>query len=175
MHPPQQQPQRPPAPTLQYGPPPGQPPMGPPPGWRPPPPKERLSTLNFVLVSIGAVFVVTGLIIVLIRQTASTSPSISASPSNTPSGRMEVAKPTGPQGRAYVAALKEIDPGLAVNKDRAIRRGIAICDRMLNGMDNSKYSLPEYVVLELSGGHATINEEQARQVIQLVAAWCKAA
>ncbi|GGS88455.1 DUF732 domain-containing protein [Nonomuraea spiralis] len=73
----------------------------------------------------------------------------------------------------YLAALDAIDPGLVVNEERALRRGQRVCDRILRGSDGGTMSLEEYTVAELSGGNATINEAQAKQVIKAVKVWCK--
>ena len=45
-----------------------------------------------------------------------------------------------------------------------------MCDRILNPAGRG--DLTEYVVAALSGGDATINAAQAKQVIQAVKVWC---
>lgn len=109
----------------------------------------------------------------------------SSEPTSSPSGDVEeptsqssvastskVPTPDVGQKADYLAALEAIDSGLVANEDRAIRRGRAICDRILRGSDGGM-SLDKYTVEELSGGNATINEAQAKQVIKAVKVWCK--
>src|SRR5690606_10506513 len=87
--------------------------------------------------------------------------------------RQVVPTPDAGQAAAYLAALERIDPGLVANAERAIRRGRSICDRIINPRGGTM-TLEEYVVAELSGGNATIDEAQARQVIRAVKVWCPA-
>lgn len=70
---------------------------------------------------------------------------------------------------SYLAGLTEINPGLSVHEERALRRGRRICER-LNGGSNGGMSVSKYVVLELSGGNATISEAEAHQAIDLAKA-----
>lgn len=66
--------------------------------------------------------------------------------------------------QGYIAELGAIDPGLIVNTDRAIRRGENTCD-MLSQEDIVPERAISQTVERMSGGNATINEEQAQQVI----------
>ncbi|MFJ2029435.1 hypothetical protein [Streptosporangium sp. NPDC087985] len=171
MHPPQQQPQQwPPAPPQPYGQPTQH--MQPPPGQHRPPTK---SGVGRGLAVAGGVVLALAVIGGLLKLTGgedetAASPSASASPT-AGAERVVAAEPTRSQQRAYLAALKEIDPGLTVNPTRVMRRAGRVCDRLLNEPDG----LPKYTVLELSGGNATIDEDQAKQVIDAVAAWCRPA
>ncbi|MDQ3151758.1 MAG: DUF732 domain-containing protein [Actinomycetota bacterium] len=65
----------------------------------------------------------------------------------------------------YLAGLTEIDPGLTVNEDRAIRRATNICLDIAQGTDEA--TVIGNTVQRLSGGNATINEAQAAQVVEL--------
>ncbi|WP_214317267.1 hypothetical protein [Nonomuraea sediminis] len=98
-------------------------------------------------------------------------------PQSTPSPRAQPSvasrTPSEAQERVYLAKLKAIDPGLVVNTERAIRRAENICGRILDGADGGKLTLEQYVVQELSGGNATIDQAQARQVIKAVKVWCR--
>lgn len=85
--------------------------------------------------------------------------------------RRPVPTPDAAQRAAYLAALEEIDPGLAVHEERAIRRGRAVCDRILN--PEGRGDITRYTVQALSGGDAQIDAAQARQVIKAVRAWCR--
>jgi hypothetical protein len=96
-------------------------------------------------------------------------PTASSAPVQPVSG---VPTPDAGQQADYLAALKEIDPGLVVNEERAIRRGRAICDRIIN-KSGSAASLVSYTVEELSGGNATIDQAQAKKAIKAVKVWCE--
>ncbi len=85
-----------------------------------------------------------------------------------------VPTPDAGQAAAYLEALRGIDPGLVVNEERAIRRGRAICDRIINPPGGKNMTLAQYTVAELSGGNATINQAQAYEVIKAVKVWCPA-
>ncbi|MGI9000907.1 MAG: DUF732 domain-containing protein [Pseudonocardia sp.] len=66
---------------------------------------------------------------------------------------------------AYLDGLREINPGLVVNPDRAIRRATNICLDIEEGMTE-----PEVVrstVARLSGSNATIDAPQAAQAVEL--------
>lgn len=84
-----------------------------------------------------------------------------------------VPSPDADQTAAYLDALREIDPGLVANEARAIRRGMRVCERIIAPPEGSTMSLERYVVAELSGGNATIDEAQARQVVRAVKVWCR--
>lgn len=101
---------------------------------------------------------------------STSAPNRTAEPGET---RVPVPTPDAGQRTTYLAALADIDPGLVVHEERAIRRGRAVCDRILNPAGRS--DLTGYVVAALSGGDATINTAQAKQVIQAVAVWCRPA
>lgn len=81
-------------------------------------------------------------------------------------------EPTKAQREVYLATLADIDPGLTVNTNRVMRRAYRVCDRILRPVGGTK-GLIEYTVQELSGGNATIDDAQARQVIKAVKAWCR--
>jgi hypothetical protein len=66
---------------------------------------------------------------------------------------------------AYLAGLTAIDPGLTGNEDRAIRRAENICADLKAGKDEQ--TVIGNTVQRLSGGNATINEEQAAQAVEL--------
>jgi hypothetical protein len=100
------------------------------------------------------------------------APSASRTAAAIPS-RDSVPTPDAGQRRAYLATLGEIDPGLVVDEDRALRRAGRICERIINPPEGGKLTLREYVVEELSGGNATINQTQAGRVITAVKVWCR--
>lgn len=66
---------------------------------------------------------------------------------------------------SYLAGLRDIDPGLTSNEDRAIRRVTNICLDVEQGKDET--TIINNTVERLSGGSATINETQAAEVVEL--------
>lgn len=156
MHPPQQQPQH-----WQQ------------PPYRPPtPPRRRKSNgWKWLLAAVAGIVL---LVVCLVVASVATAPHVTlATPTRQaePDAAGGVPSPSKAQQRAYLTALERIDPGLVVNEDRAIRRARSICDRVINGAQGA--TLEKYVVAELSGGNATINEAQAKQVIKAVKVWCR--
>lgn len=100
-----------------------------------------------------------------------TSAPAPVAPSPRPSVAPTVPTPTAAQQRAYLAALARIDPGLTVNTERVMRRAGRVCERIIRP-PGGNLTLQQYTVLELSGGNATIDEAQAREVIKAVQVWC---
>jgi hypothetical protein len=137
-------------------------------------PKRRMGALQWSLIAAGVVVVlVVGLVLVstVAAKVAGSLPSASATP--TASSGVGLRTPSEDQERVYLAALKAIDPGLTVNTERAVRRAERVCDRILHGSDGGSMSLERYTVAELSGGNATIDEQQAKRVIRAVKVWCR--
>lgn len=100
----------------------------------------------------------------------SAKPTRSASP--TPTGPRPVPSPNARQERTYLATIARIDEGLVVNEERAMRRAGRVCERIIRPPGGT-LTLPKYVVLEMSGGNAQINERQAAQIIRAVKVWCR--
>lgn len=122
-----------------------------------------------VLALLGGLLKLTGGGEAATPSASSTSaPNRTAEPGET---RMPVPTPDAGQRATYLAALASIDPGLVVHEERAIRRGRAVCDRILNPAERG--DLTEYVVAALSGGDATIDQAQADRVVTAVKAWCR--
>lgn len=69
---------------------------------------------------------------------------------------------------AYLAGLREIDPGLVASESRALRRAEETCADIKGGLTGD--ALATRVVARLSGGNATINTAQARRAIALMQA-----
>jgi hypothetical protein len=132
----------------------------------PRPPAKKTNPLTVVIV--GAVILLVAIVGTVAKLTSEDAPKpkVSATAAAVPS-------PDAEQRAAYLAALEKIDPGLVVNEERAIRRAVRVCERIINPPGGTM-SLEKYVVEELSGGNATITTGQARQVIKAVKAWCPA-
>ncbi|MEV4457020.1 hypothetical protein [Microbispora sp. NPDC049633] len=166
MHP--QQPQQWP-PQQPYAPPP------PPQQWQPPPPPPPAKKSGAkTVVIIGAVIVALAVVGIAIGASGGEEPGPAASTSSAqPTSGAQVPSPDADQAAAYLDALRAIDPGLVANEERAIRRAVRVCERIIAPPEGSTMSLERYVVAELSGGNATITTGQARQVIKAVKAWCR--
>lgn len=133
-----------------------------------------MSPLKWSLIAAGVVvLLVVGLVLVstVAAKVAGSLPSASATPNRT-AEPATVPSPSAAEQRAYLATLKTIDPGLTTSTERVMRRAGRVCERILHGADGGSMSLEQYVVAELSGGNATINEAQAKQVIAAVKEWC---
>jgi hypothetical protein len=66
---------------------------------------------------------------------------------------------------AYLNGIAAVDPGLTVNHDRALRRGANICDDIAAGKDEP--TILGNARERLSGGNATITDEQAADAVAL--------
>ncbi|MGH3768610.1 MAG: DUF732 domain-containing protein [Pseudonocardiaceae bacterium] len=96
--------------------------------------------------------------IILTAGCGSATPAPSRAPAPT-------AAPTTDAQTAYLARLEQIDPGLVVNTERAIRRAENICLDIKQGKDEA--TVVSNTVQRLSGGNATIDKAQAAQVVEL--------
>lgn len=70
---------------------------------------------------------------------------------------------------AFVEALREIDPGLVTNEERAVRRARSTCLDIAEGGKGA--ALADRVAQRYTGGNATIDAEQAQQVIAAAKRW----
>ncbi|MFF0860907.1 DUF732 domain-containing protein [Nonomuraea sp. NPDC003560] len=127
---------------------------------------------NTVIAAAFGAFVLSGCSSTAPAPSPSAESSVLAASSAPASSR--VPTPDASQRAGYLAALRAIDPLLVVNEERAIRRGRAVCDRVIHGSGGSTWTLEKYTVEELSGGTTTIDEDQAKQVIKAVKVWCRA-
>lgn len=75
------------------------------------------------------------------------------------------AAPNSDAQAAYLARPEQIDPGLVVNTERAIRRAKNICLDIEQGKNEA--TVVSNAVQRLSGGNATIDKAQAAQVVEL--------
>jgi hypothetical protein len=86
-------------------------------------------------------------------------------PSTSGAAAVETGEVSADARAAYLAGLTAIDPGLTGDEDRAIRRAENICSDLEAGKDGQ--TVIGNTVQRLSGGNATINKEQAAQVVEL--------
>ncbi|MEV1206117.1 DUF732 domain-containing protein [Microbispora rosea] len=147
-----------------------------PPQWGPPPPHHRKkSSAGKTMVIVGAVVLAVGVVaivgLVLVGAAQQRAAEEAVRPMATTAGK--TVRWNAEQQRTYLDMLSVLDPGLVANEDRAIRRAERICDRILNPPEGSTMSLERYVVEELSGGNATIDEATAGTVIGAIKVWCR--
>lgn len=146
---------------------------GPPQG---PPSRRRNPRVWLIVAGAAIVLVVLGGLAVALtpddEPSATASPAASSAPTTLAATPRPVPTPTAAQQRTYLAMIARIDPGLVVNRERAMRRAGRICERIIQPPGGA-LTLERYTVLELSGGYAQINEAQARQVIKAVKVWCR--
>lgn len=166
MHPQHQPGQQPSTPYQEWAPPPS-----PPPYLQGPPRRRKKSPAKMIVLIVVGAFVV--LVAVGIALGGGEEKPVVSAPtaSRTAAASSGVPEPDAGQRAAYLAALAEIDPGLVANEERAVRRGRAVCERILHPSSGGM-TLRQYVVEELSGGNATINQAQAAKVVTAVKAWC---
>lgn len=66
----------------------------------------------------------------------------------------------------YLTALGAIDQGLVVNRDRALRRGTRVCEKIRAGEPEAK--IVEYAALEFDGGNASVDQAKATRIVVVV-------
>lgn len=110
---------------------------------------------------------------------ASTTPQQAAPPAASPSApapsptaSRTAPHPTNEQRQVYLARVRLIDPALAAKPERDIRRARGICARIINPPGGT-ISLTDYTIYMLSGPDVRLTEQQAREVIAAVKAWCR--
>lgn len=131
------------------------------------------STAVVLFVILGVVTLMAAVVaFAIVARSKFPAPAATARATTAVSAEPRVPTPDAGQRAAYLAALEGIDRGLVVNEDRAIRRGRAVCDRILHPSGGTM-TLREYVVAELSGGNATIDQAQATKVVAAVKVWCR--
>ncbi|WP_162641560.1 hypothetical protein [Streptosporangium sp. 'caverna'] len=55
---------------------------------------------------------------------------------------------------------------MVVDEERAVRRGRAVCDKIINGMGDSPYTLQEYTMRLFSDKHAQIDVDEVTELIE---------
>lgn len=138
-------------------------------------PRKRRRWPWILLAVVGALVALIVLAIVTADEKPVAAGSSQGPSSAAPSVASGIPSPDAGQRADYLATLAGIDPGLVVNEDRAIYRGRNVCDRILHPPKGSTWTVTKYTVFELSGGNATIDAAQARQVIRAVKVWCSPA
>jgi hypothetical protein len=113
---------------------------------------------TFVKIVVGVVVGIIGLGVVAVA-TAPEPAAATAEPAFVP----VVVAPV--DENAYLRGIAAVDPGLTVNHDRALRRGANICDDIAAGKDEP--TIIGNARERLSGGNATITDEQAADAVAL--------
>ncbi|GII04195.1 hypothetical protein [Planobispora takensis] len=148
-------------------------------------PQRRLSGVRRIAIAVSAmvcgavllgvaVLVVDGLTTghISMKGAADLPPAVAAGldpavawPARTGTARAPLPPTYAPSGPAYLAALRAMDPGLAADEELAIRRGRMVCDKIINGMGDSPYSLREYTMRLFSDEHAQIDAGEAEELL----------
>ncbi|MFC4587323.1 DUF732 domain-containing protein [Sphaerisporangium corydalis] len=82
-----------------------------------------------------------------------------------------VPTPNAEQATSYLAALREIEPYLVANEDRAVSRGRNTCLDILQR--KTVNTVVGNTRRRFAGGDGTINTAQASQVVTAVRVWCR--
>lgn len=72
----------------------------------------------------------------------------------------------GTAEQPYLDALKAIDPGLVVNKDRAVNRSKNVCADIQAGKDDA--TVIKNAAARFNGGDATVDEAKAKQIVEVI-------
>ncbi|MFF4557152.1 DUF732 domain-containing protein [Streptomyces sp. NPDC001422] len=75
-------------------------------------------------------------------------------------------KPSPAEEKQLLSKLKAINPGITVNEERAVRRAVNTCQEIQAG--DSPQTLIKNTSYRFTGGNATVNEDQALQIIKAV-------
>lgn len=73
------------------------------------------------------------------------------------------------QREEYIGALERIEPGLVVNEERALRRGVTTCDNLKEGLTEN--AVAERARQRFTGGNATVDAGQARRIVAAAKRW----
>ncbi|MFC3980178.1 DUF732 domain-containing protein [Streptosporangium jomthongense] len=119
---------------------------------------------------IGALAVLVLLVFLLGGNSQEEPPPVNASPSATLPTVPRVPTPDGAERDAYLAALRSVDPGLVEKEDQAVRRGRDTCLDILEKKTTAQVAANAKVRFT---GAVTVSEEQARQIVEAVKAWCR--
>lgn len=82
-------------------------------------------------------------------------------------------RPTSAQEAVLVKQLSAIDPGLTVNRERAVRRSVNVCDDIRTGKD--KATVVKNAAFRYDGGDASVDNAKAAKIVAAIkASYCKA-
>jgi hypothetical protein len=106
------------------------------------------------------------------RSTTARTPVVSDAPSVPAHG--EAFEPISARDRAvFLAALRDIDPGLVVDEERAASRGVMTCHDILEGVDDGNAGEVERRVrLRFAHGGVRVSSSRAEKIVKAVRPWC---
>lgn len=82
-------------------------------------------------------------------------------------------RPTPAQETALIKRLSAIDAGLTVNKERAVRRSVSVCDDIRTGKDGA--TVVKNAAYRYDGGNASVGNAKATKIVAAIkASYCKA-
>lgn len=102
------------------------------------------------------------LIVALGIIAVATAPEPAAPPLPEPTTAAPAVAPADPD--AYLREVAAIDPGLTVNRDRALNRADNICSDLAAGKDEA--TVIRNARERLSGGSASVDDDQAAAVVE---------
>ncbi|MFF4542488.1 hypothetical protein [Streptomyces aureus] len=102
------------------------------------------------------------------KPAAKMSLSPRTKPSSTAPAKFD--EPNAAEEQQLLRKLKTINPGITVNKDRAVRRSVNTCREIQSGQKQKQKQkqLVKDVSYRFTGGNATVDEHQAAEVIKAV-------
>lgn len=99
-----------------------------------------------------------------------------ATPSNSasaPATTSAFLRPTPAQETVLVKRLSAIDAGLTVNRERAVRRSVDVCDDIRTGKDGA--TVVKNAAFRYDGGNASVDNVKAAKIVAAIkASYCKA-
>ncbi|MCF3131955.1 hypothetical protein [Streptomyces olivochromogenes] len=98
------------------------------------------------------------------KPAAKMSPSPKAKPTHEAPAKLD--EPNAAEEKQLLRKLTSINPGITVNRERAIRRSVSTCQEIQDGQKGKQ--LVKDVSYRFTGGNATVDERQAAEVIQAV-------
>lgn len=88
----------------------------------------------------------------------------SSAPATIPAPAPSSAAAATGQEAVFLSQLSAIDPALAAKPDRALRRAENVCQEIAAGKEDQ--TLISNAQARFTGGSATVNEDQARQIVE---------
>ncbi|MEU7410598.1 hypothetical protein AB0B40_14950 [Streptomyces sp. NPDC042638] len=98
------------------------------------------------------------------KTAAKMSPSPKARPTHEAPAKLD--EPNAAEEKQLLRKLTSINPGITVNRERAVRRSVSTCQEIRDGQKGKQ--LVKEVSYRFTGGNATVDERQAAEVIQAV-------
>jgi hypothetical protein len=138
---------------------------------------SRFRTKTLVVVCAIAGTLVLTLIVGLVtvwrsRSTMARTPVTSDVPS-VPGRGDEPERISAEDRAAFLAALRNIDPGLVADEERAAHHGVQTCLDILEGVDDGNPGEMERLLrLRFAHSGVSVSPSQAKKIVKAVKLWC---